>query len=274
MLTQSVNKFKLFRDCLFSSFSFRADATMELIDALSGNTEADSVVQLSLSPIFRRRYGSVRDAIHNFSSDPQQNIRIEKCLMNYCSPITKTQPFRLMVIDCTAAPRKYSKTLTDRGIIYAPNVIPGNKPITVGHQYSIMGFLPEQTLEHENIPWMLPISTRRVGTNTNEIQIGIEQMDSVVNNFGEDLTVILGDTTYSNPRFIEKTQKHNNAILIARLQGNRIINRQAIPKKLSRTNRRGRGHELWYGDAFHFKDQSTWGTADETRTIVFKARKN
>ena len=40
---------------------------------------------------------------------------------------------------------RLSKTLEDRGVVYSPNPVPGNKPITLGHQYSIMGFLPEKT---------------------------------------------------------------------------------------------------------------------------------
>ncbi len=90
MLQTIVTKFKTFREQLISCFSYRADATMDLVD-------------------------------------------------------------------CTAAPRKYSKTLEDKGIVHAPNVVPGNKPITVGHQFSIVGFLPEQNTENLNIPWILPL---------------------------------------------------------------------------------------------------------------------
>jgi len=273
MLSVIVNKFKSFRDHIFSCFSFRADATMELLDSLSGNIDATSVVQLSLSSIFRRGYGSVRDAIKHFAADPKQSIRLEQSLIQYCSPITETQPFRLLVVDCTPAPRKYSKTLTDRGIVHAPNVIPGNKPITVGHQYSVVGFLPEQRLGEENIPWLLPISTRRVATNTNGTAVAIEQLDMIVPSFLKDLTVILGDIAYSSPKFISGNHKYENSVLIARLKGNRVINHQPAPKKLKITNRRGRGHELWYGKEFNLKDESTWGTPDETISIVFKTRK-
>jgi hypothetical protein len=63
MLLPIVNKLKKFREKIFRCCSFRADATMELVDALSGNINAKSVVQLCLNPAFRRRYGSVRDAI-------------------------------------------------------------------------------------------------------------------------------------------------------------------------------------------------------------------
>ncbi len=132
-----LNRFKTFREKIFDCFSFRADATMELVDALSGNADASSVVQLTMNPAFRRKYGSIRDAITNFEVDQEQSSRIEGFLIKHCSAITETQPFRLMVLDCTPAPRKHAKTLKDRGIVHAPNVIPGNKPITVGHQYSV-----------------------------------------------------------------------------------------------------------------------------------------
>lgn len=273
MLLPIVTKFKKFRENLFRCFSFRADATMELVDALSGNINAKSVVQLSLNPAFRRRYGSVRDAITHFEKDPDQSIKIEQCLIEHCSPITKTQPFRLTVVDCTAAPRKHAKTLQDRGIVHAPNVIPGNKPITVGHQYSIMGFLPEQTADNQNIPWMLPLSTRRVATNQSGIIVGAEQLDTVMSSFGKELTVVLGDTAYSSPKFISRVQQHENAILIARLRSDRILNREAPPKEQKITNRRTRGHEQWYGDEFRLKDETTWGDPDEVISMPFTTRK-
>ena len=268
-----VNKFKRFRDQIFNCFSFRADSTMDLVDALSGNTHATSVVQLSLNPLFRRKYGSIRDAITHFAAEPQQSIRLEHCLIKNCSSITKTQPFRLMVLDCTAAPRKYSKTLEDKGIVHAPNVIPGNKPITVGHQYSIMGFLPEQNLNESQVPWMLLLSTQRVATHTNGIAVGIQQLNTAMPFFGTELTVIVGDIAYSSPKFIDGIQKHQNLVLIARLKGNRIFNHKATPKKLKITGRRERGHELWYGKEFNLKDSITWSIPEESLSTSFKTRK-
>ncbi len=76
-----VTKFKKFRDQIFSCFTYRADATMELIDALSNNQDALSIVQLSLNPVFRRGYGSVNSAISNFNVNPQQLAITEQCLI-------------------------------------------------------------------------------------------------------------------------------------------------------------------------------------------------
>jgi len=47
-------QFVEFRNELYETFDKRADAAMDLIDALSGNKSAASPVQLSLDPLFRR----------------------------------------------------------------------------------------------------------------------------------------------------------------------------------------------------------------------------
>lgn len=273
MLEPILTKLKNFRHKIFQCFSARSGATMDLIDALSSNVTATSAVQLSLNTPFRRKYGSVRDAITHFSADPKQQMNIERCLIQECDATTETRPFRLFALDCTAAPRKYAKTLTDKGIVHAPNVVPGNKPITVGHQYSVVGYLPERSLENDNIPWMLPLSTCRVETNTNGIAVGTQQMNRVLGSFAKDLSVIVGDTAYSCPEFIEGIQKHENAVLVARLKGNRILNQKALAKILKPTGRRERGHELWYGAEFNMKDECTWHVPDECITHSLITRK-
>ena len=49
MIDSIVAKFQYFRHRLFQLFPYRAGATMDLIDAVSSMTTADSVVKLSLS---------------------------------------------------------------------------------------------------------------------------------------------------------------------------------------------------------------------------------
>lgn len=45
MLESIVNRFKSFRDKIYSFLTSRRDATFELIDSLSSNTQASSVVE-------------------------------------------------------------------------------------------------------------------------------------------------------------------------------------------------------------------------------------
>src|SRR3990172_12569882 len=62
-----------FRQQVYESVSGRPDAFMDVLDALSGNTTARSVVELSLSPLFRYEYSSLYDAVDTFfqASSPQ-----------------------------------------------------------------------------------------------------------------------------------------------------------------------------------------------------------
>ena len=75
MITQeSISQLKQFRHELYETFDLRRDALMELIDALSSTPNARSVVELSLSPLFRQEYSSVHDAIASFfqPSEPEK----------------------------------------------------------------------------------------------------------------------------------------------------------------------------------------------------------
>jgi len=55
-----------FRLDLYEVFPYRRDTLLDLLDALSSNSSARSVVELSLSPFFRREYSSITDGIDQF----------------------------------------------------------------------------------------------------------------------------------------------------------------------------------------------------------------
>ena len=117
-----VNKFKSFCGKIFGCFSFQSNVTLELFDALSGKIDIDSVAQLSLTLLLGVTMVAF-EMLFNFETDCEQYVRIAQYLINFCSSITKTQPFRLMVSDGTAVPRKSPKALKDRGMVHAFNVI-------------------------------------------------------------------------------------------------------------------------------------------------------
>jgi hypothetical protein len=65
-MQSTIEQLKQFRQKLYTSIPYGADATIELLDALSSNTNAKSVVELSLNPCFRRNYKSIYDSIQHF----------------------------------------------------------------------------------------------------------------------------------------------------------------------------------------------------------------
>ena len=119
MIEAIVSKFQSFRNRLFQLFHYRAGATMDLIDAVSSTTTANSVVKLSLSDLFRRTYSSLTDVLSsllrtNLKIMPteeerrEQTLKITQLLAEECAPGFEGSHFALFAIDCTANPRSYS----------------------------------------------------------------------------------------------------------------------------------------------------------------------
>ena len=63
---EHINKLRGFRLGLYAALPQRADAILDLLDALASNTQARSPVELSLNPVFRRQYGSIYAAVDHF----------------------------------------------------------------------------------------------------------------------------------------------------------------------------------------------------------------
>lgn len=59
-LAAQTAKLKRYRQSLYGAFQNYADVLMNVIDALSSNTTARSVVELSLNPAFERGYSALR----------------------------------------------------------------------------------------------------------------------------------------------------------------------------------------------------------------------
>ena len=130
-------KLKQFRLDLYEALPYRRDTLLDLLDALSSNTTARSVVELSLSPFFRREYSSITDGIDNFfqATGPEKKVEgrreWEQKLVRVIAPYLpnpQERKFWLFGIDVTPPPRPYAETLEDRTYVYQPNTLKGNKP--------------------------------------------------------------------------------------------------------------------------------------------------
>jgi hypothetical protein len=185
---------KNFREQLYNEFEHRADSAMDLLDALCSNNNSPSVVQLSLNPLFRAGYSTLfktiaeslipdvteQEKVQPADITPQKE-QLFQCLdlIAQVVPQPQQRPFFLMGLDCTSIGRPFAKTLEDRGMVYQPTQIKGNKPITIGHSYSLIAILPERT--EQDAPWTIPLEMSRVSTESNSTQQGIAQVDSVLN---------------------------------------------------------------------------------------------
>ena len=264
MLEEIVPVLKNFRDRVYRFFPSRRDAAMELIDALSSNSTANSVVQLSLSPLHRRNYCSITRVLDEYLSEKatevqQQKLSLTHLLSNVC-PSLQQRAFHLFAVDCTPAARVFSPTLEDRSYVYAPNTVCGNKPVTIGHKYSIAAYLPEKPTSNVP-PWLIPLACTRVDTTQNAELIGMEQISACIKSksaFSNQLSVSLGDTAYNNPLCLSIAKNNDNQVHISRSRKffyPHTTEDTTEPPKLGRPKA--------YGDVHALNNPATWREPDE-----------
>lgn len=243
---------------------------MNLIDAISCNRSAKSPVELSLSCQFPRQYGSVFDAVSNFFVPNDSTKATEERAMNQLSmariiseniPVPEQRDFYLFGIDATTSPRPYAKTLQDRGIQYYPNPAPGNNPVIVGHNYSLLAALPEKA-NPGSAPWIIPLLIRRIPTKTKATEVGASQLADILKDsklpFGKAFSAFVGDSSYSCREFLGEVVCHKDMVSIIRCRGNRTFYQIAENKDAIQ----GKGHPNWYGKSFNMKEPETWGNCD------------
>lgn len=142
--------FQAYRQRLYNALPLRADALFNLIDSLSANLHAKSVAELSLEPLFKRKYSSLYDGIAHYLEEGEaqsqrrhRERRYQEMLAEFL-PRPDKRRFWLLGIDTTGIERGFARTLPDRSVVYHPNPAPGNKPIGLGHSYSFVALLPER----------------------------------------------------------------------------------------------------------------------------------
>jgi len=267
-LQDDQNKFQQFRQELYQNFNKRADTALELLDALCGFPEAESPVQLTLSPEFRRTYTALYKAVDETNwkdISPAQ-------LVAAAVPRPKRYPFWLLALDVTSQPRPFAQTLTDRGFVYAPNSIGRNKPITIGHQYSTVVLRTEKEPRMTK-SWVVPLSVRRVATDEDKELTGAHQIRELLEDptlpWHGELTVEVGDTSYSKPAYLYANRDYDNLVTVARVRSNRTFYRQFVYPDGQRPAHRPQR----YGAAFKLPDPTTWHAPDETTQFCYTSRR-
>jgi DDE superfamily endonuclease len=268
-ITLSQKQLKQFRLELYQNFNKRADTLLELVDALCSSPTAESVVELSQSGCFRRSYSSLFKAIEVWR--PEKMLLPQ--LLRPSVPEPQQWPFWLLLVDVSPQPRPYGETVADRGMVYEPTVIKGNKPVTIGHQYSTvaLGLEPEFGVSSS---WVLPLLSQRVTTSENKEMVGASQVDALLQDpqlpFGQALCVEAVDSSYSQATYLHAHRRHPNLVTIARLKSNRTLYHQAEPPlpELKKP-----GHPTWYGPAFRLSTSENTAAPDESLSFWETSRR-
>lgn len=259
------NPFTQFRSEVYQNFNKRADSMLELVDALSSNQHARSVAELSLADGFHYGYSALYKSIAACSLSNQQLAHLAAPYI----PQPARRNFWLLAQDVSSHPRLYAECLHDRGYVYEPTVIRGNKPVTIGHQYATVVALPEK--EAADAAWVLPLSTARVASTADKELVGAELLHKLLTDpempFYGELCVTVQDSSYSKPAYLHAQARHPNQVASVRVRGNRCFYRQFQPDPAAAP---ARGHPQWYGERFALREPETWGTPDATHSLKLR----
>lgn len=249
MITQEVAQeyARQFRTEVYGTFHRRADAVFDLIDALACDTQARSPVELSLSPFFRQQYASLYKGLKAWEYDA---AALDMVLLR-ALPEPEPGGFRLWVLDETPRRRQYAPTLADRGYVYAPNPVRGNKPITIGYNYSALAHIDQEGPSTWAPPWAID----RTPTAWTGVDVGLTQVIRLVLS-DDHWHVITADSRYGTPLYIAGLYQCPSVTGVTRLRAYRNLYHKPPPYS-------GKGRPRIHGDVFKLHKPGTWSEADE-----------
>lgn len=254
-LMSNLDKLTIFRNNIYSNFPARQDANMNILDAVSSyGHRCKSIVELSEANCFERQYTSITDGIAD--GLPKVDWKhMEKEVFN-------TADFKsdriLFVTDCTPNPRPSARTLGDRHITHYPNPAPGNKPICVGHEYSMTALIPEDSGSQEK-HWLLPLSVERVKSSDKGHEVGIRQIEDCIDHceLKNKLVISIADSKYGTEYCRGKVHAHDNWVHLFRFNSTRNV------YPLAEGSSEGAGNKLRYGKRMKLNDSSTHHAPDD-----------
>lgn len=230
-------KLRAFRQACFECLGTAQDALFELGDAVLLSPPVSSFVEFSLSPVFRRRWPSVYEALQDGRPD-------RKALLGVYLKELPSEGRLLLAGDHTAWPRPSAFTLEDRTVEHHPTPVPGNRPITVGQGYATLAWVPEETGS-----WALPLLHERISSVESPLGKAARQLRTVCQGLSTR-PLSLWDSEYGCASFVLQTADIP-ADKLFRLRPNRCLWGAPPPYV-------GKGRPRIHGDKFKLSDPTTW----------------
>lgn len=200
-----------FRREVYQSFERRADAGLDLVDALTSAPTVESPVGLSESALYRRGFSSVYDFLR---SGRILLPRLRRVLFRHQPQEAETiGGYEVYAVDCTGDPAPEAKTLPDRGQSKKGR----NGPLEVGHSYSWLVRLVER-----GTSWCMPLDIGRVPTESTDSQVGAEQVAALAEHNNRP-KVVVADSLYCNATFLAIFLTVQLVYALVRLRSNRVL---------------------------------------------------
>jgi hypothetical protein len=234
---------RAFRTDLHGCFPRRADALIELIDALLTAGPVASLPHLSLQAAHRRGWGSLYDALTEGRLDVEA---LRAMLAQY--PATADQS--VYAVDVSVWPRCDAEASPERGFYYHPSRHSAGQPIVAGWAYQ---WLAQLSFTRDS--WTAPLDVRRVHPTENANAIAVTQIAGLVSRRSADEVppLFVCDAGYDSVQVTQGLEKFPVAVLV-RLRADRCF--YADPPAVTPSPKGGRPRV--HGAKFACKHPATW----------------
>lgn len=222
------------------------DALFDLMDAVLVSRSVYSFAELSLSPVFRRQWPSLYEALQD--SEPPRL----KLMELYLEQMESHEQI-VLAGDHTAWSRLQAPTLQERTYEHQATPMSGARPVTLGQGYSTLAWIPETEGS-----WALPLLHERITSAPSPIEKAANQLRQGCQKLTQR-PMSLWDAEYGCAPFLQKTADIACDKLI-QLRSNRIL--YGSPPAYS-----GIGRPRKHGDKFKLNDPTTWWQPDEEQAV-------
>jgi hypothetical protein len=242
MLTQQ------FRKAVYQSLCKRADAMMDLVDALTVAGHVVSPVALSEEAPFRRKFSSIFDTLLHGEIDFDLLL---PALMEYQPGNSELiAGYELHALDCTPNERDEAETLEDRGSLKTEK----DEPVRYGHKYSWLVRLLQW-----GTSWVAPEDVRRVETSLTDSEVASVQVRELDQRDPKP-KVVTADSLYANYIFLAIFLELKNVVALVRMRCNMVLYGPPAPRTKGK-----KGAPAKHGAKFKLSNPS-W-SPDRTETF-------
>ena len=253
MLTQQ------FRTAVYQSILKRADAILDLVDALTVAGHVGSPVALSEEAPFRRKFSSIFDTLRHGEID--FDLLLQALFEYQPENSEKIADYEVYALDTTPNERPEAETLEDRGSLKTQK----DEPVRYGHKYSWL-----VRLVTWGTSWTAPVDVRRVETSLTDSQIASVQVKELDQRHPKP-KVVVSDSLYGNHLFLAVFLVVKNVFALVRLRSNMVFYEQPKPHPKGK-----RGAPAKHGAKFKLSAPSRSPDRRETfllgkQTVVLRA---
>jgi hypothetical protein len=241
-----------FRNELYGSLGLRQDSLFELMDAALTASHRSTLVRLSLTAAFRRRWPSTCDALADGSIDVAAMRTVFAQTLTDAA-VVAGRP--VWAIDGTNWPRPAARTSSERTWEYRP--LPGwpQTGVVPAWAYQWLVAVPDVAGS-----WVLPLDVQRRGpTAKSATEVALEQIAAVRTSQPADAPrpVVTLDSGYDLETLARASV---DADLVVRLIKSRVVYRRPV-------RRPGRGRPALHGTPFRLGDKRTHGKPRQSAQI-------